>query len=133
MTDESGQVVARLETGEDKRRQVVTLGADRIMLAGKQSLFRTELDALDGDEILARVRGDELTSDGTAYSLKRRRRWIPVPWVLGDGDAELASLTRHLNHRIDIEVTGARPVPLVLLVVCCQWARLKAQRAIGGS
>jgi hypothetical protein len=130
LLDATGTEVGRLSRGRGELAAGVTIGLER------HGLLRLRIVATDmRGQPLVEIRKKQALAGGETYGWRRARRGLPMPWVLASGALEVAVFTAHVTRSrgVEVELSGAEPVALLLVLVCCQYVVIQTkQRAAAG-
>jgi hypothetical protein len=130
LLDAGGQAVGTLARGRGELSAGVTIGLER------HGLLRLRIVATDmRGQPLVEIRAGQALAGGETYGWRRAGRGHPAPWVLESGALEVAVFTGHSTRArgVEVELTGAEPVALLLVLVCCHYVVTRTkQRAAAG-
>jgi hypothetical protein len=127
LLDAAGQTLAQFAATLRGDRETELVGAK--LLLRHRGVFRVKLDAIDpAGTSLVHVAGEQLSADGETFELRETVGGDPRPWVLALAGEQIAVITpqRAGSPGTSVQVTGAKPIALLVLIVCCEWGRVKA-------
>jgi hypothetical protein len=134
LLDSDGETVARFTSTTWLAHRRTEVAGRRLLLRHRGMVFGLRLDIIDADgRVLVHVSKRQLHADGQTFEWHEERGGTQ-PSVLSVADDQVAAVTPLAKKTgvTHVQVTGAQPVALVVLMACCEWERLRAfQRGLG--
>jgi hypothetical protein len=128
LLDGDGETVAQFTSTTWLAHRRTEVAGTRLLFRHRGMVFRLRLDIIDADgRVLVHMTKREVRADGQTFDWQEDRGGTQpsVLSVAGDQVAVVTPLAEKtgVTH---VQVTGARPVSLVVLMACCEWERLRA-------
>jgi hypothetical protein len=134
LLDGDGETIAQFTSTTWLAHRRTEVAGTRLLLRHRGMVFRLRLDIIDADgRVLVHITKGQLRAEGQTFDWQEDRGGTQ-PSVLGVAGDQVAVVTPQAQDTgvTHVQVTGARPVALLVLMACCEWERLRAfQRGLG--